>query len=605
MPVVDIDPDELRALTGHDEKGDEELKSDLFGLGLEFEGETDDGLLQFEFGPDRLDRLSVEGVARSLRYHYGDDRGVRVPDTNDPDFTFVVDGDVPDERPYVTGAVVRGVDLDDAALESLIQLQEKLHATMGRKRAKGAIGIHDLVAIKGDTLSEESEAPRTSEVASGQRSRASDGNSITYTGIAPDGDTFVPLDSDRELTPDEVLNEHATGRTYANLVADYDRYPAIYDELGLFSFPPVINGRRTEVSTDSRDLLIELTGTDQWTIDRMCAIICYALSARGATIEEVTVEYAGGTDAGGRTLRRPDFEVRTKSVTHDRIETMLGVDLDERAVIDLFERSGLDAVVASEDGDAAATDESADTAYDVSIPPYRVDVLHPLDLVDDVGRAYGFDELEPRYPDVGTVGGRHERSRLEAATRDVLTGLGFEDLLNFHMTAEPEVYDRMHVAPGTDVLGGGDPVEITEPYSADYTILRPWALPSLVMVLENNTHRAYPQDLAEVGLVAERDDAVNTRVAESRHVAGVLARTDATYEDAKARLQAICRSFGVDLETPPSEHPSFIDGRTASVVIDGERVGVVGELHPAILVEHDLELPVAGFEFELEALGGE
>ena len=605
MPVVDIDPDELRALTGHDEKGDEELKSDLFGLGLEFEGETDDGLLQFEFGPDRLDRLSVEGVARSLRYHYGDDRGVRVPDTNDPDFTFAVDGDVPDERPYVTGAVVRGVDLDDAALESLIQLQEKLHATMGRKRAKGAIGIHDLVAIKGDTLSEESEAPRTSEVASGQRSRASDGNSITYTGIAPDGDTFVPLDSDRELTPDEVLNEHATGRTYANLVADYDRYPAIYDELGLFSFPPVINGRRTEVSTDSRDLLIELTGTDQWTIDRMCAIICYALSARGATIEEVTVEYAGGTDAGGRTLRRPDFEVRTKSVTHDRIETMLGVDLDERAVIDLFERSGLDAVVASEDGDAAATDESADTAYDVSIPPYRVDVLHPLDLVDDVGRAYGFDELEPRYPDVGTVGGRHERSRLEAATRDVLTGLGFEDLLNFHMTAEGEVYDRMHVAPGTDVLGGGDPVEITEPYSADYTILRPWALPSLVMVLENNTHRAYPQDLAEVGLVAERDDAVNTRVAESRHVAGVLARTDATYEDAKARLQAICRSFGADLETPPSEHPSFMDGRTASVVIDGERVGVVGELHPAILVEHDLELPVAGFEFELEALGGE
>jgi len=586
MPVVDIDPDELRDLTGHDDKTDDEFRDDLFGLGLEFEGETDDGLLQFEFGPDRLDRLSVEGVARSLRYHYGDDRGVAVPDTNDPDFTFVVDGDVPDERPYVTGAIVRGIDLDDAALESLIQLQEKLHATIGRKRAKGAIGIHDLVAIKGDSLHE-----------------TSGGNSITYTGITPDGDTFVPLDSDRELTPAEVLEEHATGRTYADLVADYDRYPAIYDELGLFSFPPVINGRRTEVSTDSRELLIELTGTDQWTIDRMCAIICYALSARGATIEAVEVEYHGGTDAGGRTLQRPDFEVRTKSVTHDRIETLLGVELTERDAVDLFERSGLDAVVA--DGDESDDADDAATTYEVSIPPYRVDVLHPLDLVDDVGRAYGFDELEPRYPDVGTVGGRHERSRLEAATRDVLTGLGFEDLLNFHMTADAEVHDRMGVEPGTDTLGGGEPVEITEPYSGDYTILRPWALPSLLMVLENNTHRAYPQDLAEVGLVAERDDDVNTRVAESRHVAGVLARTDATYEDAKARLQAICRSFGVDLETPPTEHPSFIDGRTASVVIDGESVGVVGELHPAVLVEHDLELPVAGFEFALEALGGE
>ena len=596
MPVVDIDPDELRDLTGHDEKSDDDLKDDLFGLGLEFEGETDDGLLQFEFGPDRLDRLSVEGVARSLRYHYGDDRGVRVPDTNDPDFTFVVDGDVPDERPYVTGAVVRGVDLDDAALESLIQLQEKLHATMGRKRAKGAIGIHDLTMLKGDTLDEESS-----------------GNSITYTGIDPDGDTFVPLDSDRELTPAAVLEEHSTGRTYADLVADYDRYPAIYDEIGLFSFPPVINGRRTEVSTDSRELLVELTGTDQWTIDRMCAIICYALSARGATIEAVEVEYEGGTDAGGRTLRRPDFEVRSKSVTHDRIETMLGVSLEEREVVDLFERSGLDAAVADDDesGDVADGDGDEGTApadattYEVSIPPYRVDVLHPLDLVDDVGRAYGFDELEPKYPDVGTVGGRHERSRLEAATRNVLTGLGFEDLLNFHMISEQEVHNRMNVEAETDVLGGGEPVEITEPYSEDYTILRPWALPSLMMVLENNTHRGYPQDLAEVGLVAERDDAVNTRVAESRHVAGVLARTDATYEDAKARLQALCRSFGVELETPPTTHPSFIDGRAASVVIDGDDVGVVGEIHPAVLVEHDLELPVAGFEFELSALGGE
>ena len=284
---------------------------------------------------------------------------------------------------------------------------------------------------------------------------------------------------------------------------------------------------------------------------------------------------------------------------------MLGVDLEAREAVDLFERSGLDAVVADdESGDAAVADDDT-TTYEVSIPPYRVDVLHPLDLVDDVGRAYGFDELEPKYPDVGTVGGRHERSRLEAATRNVLTGLGFEDLLNFHMTSRPEVHDRMNVEPGTDVLGGGDPVGITEPYSEDYTILRPWSVPSLLMVLENNTHRAYPQDLAEVGVVAERDDDVNTRVAESRHVAGVLARTDATYEDAKARLQAVCRSFGVELETPPTTHPSFIDGRAASVVIDGDAVGVVGEVHPAVLVEHDLELPVAGFEFALSALGGE
>ena len=577
MPVVDIDTDELRGLTGRTDTSDEEFKQDLFGLGLEFEGETDDGLLQFEFAPDRLDRLSVEGVARSLRYHYGDDRGVYVPETNDPEWTIEVDESVPDERPYVTGAVVRGVDLDEGALESLIRLQEKLHATMGRGRAKGAIGIHDLAMVKGAPLQEGAEP------------------SITYHGVDPDGDAFVPLDANGELTPAEVLDEHATGQTYADLIEDLDRYPAIYDELGLFSFPPVINGKRTEVTTGSRELFVELTGTDQWTIDRMCNIVCYALSARGATIEEVEVHYADGAtypSEYGAELVRPNLDTDEKAVGHNRIETLLGVEFEPEGVVDCFERAGLDA--------SYTLDE--DVTYEVEIPPYRVDVLHPLDLVDDVGRAYGFDNLEPRYPDVGTVGGRHERSRLEDAVRTSLVGLGFEDLLNFHMTSGTENYDRMNLVVGTGAFGGGDPVEITEPYSEEYTQLRTWAIPSLLTLLERNTHNAYPQDVAEVGFAAERDETEDTNVAERRHVAGAVARRDASYEAAKGRLQAVCDDFGADVATPRTEHPSFIDGRTAAVVIDGEEVGVIGEIHPAVLVEHDLEVPVAAFEFHLNAL---
>ncbi|WP_227353186.1 phenylalanine--tRNA ligase subunit beta [Haladaptatus salinisoli] len=569
MPTVDVSPDELRRLTGHDEKSDEELKDDLFALGLEYEGETEDGDMQLEFAPDRLDRLSIEGVARSLRYQYGDDRGVYVPKPNDPDWTIEVDESVPEERPYVTGAVARGVNLGEEALDSLIQLQEKLHATMGRKRAKGAIGIHDLTMLKGSSATDEGE------------------NSIRYVGVAPDGDRFVPLDADAEMTPEEVLRSHQTGEKYADLVAEYERYPAIYDDIGLFSFPPVINGRRTEVAADSRDLFVELTGTDQWTIDKMCTIICYALDARGATIEEVEVEYPD------RTLVRPDLEPTTKSVAHERIETLLGIDLGSDEVLDLLERSGLSGE-ASEEGDSVA--------YEVEIPPYRVDVLHPVDIVDDVGRAYGFNDLSPRYPDVGTVGGRHERSQLEDAAREVLVGLGFEDLLNFHMISEEENFERMRAEPGSGVVGGDAPATIKNPYSEDYTMLRTWALPSLVMVLENNTHRSYPQDLAEIGLAVRVDESENIGVAEHRTVAGVLARHDASYEDAKARLQAIARNFDAELETPPTDHPTFIPGRAADVVLDGTKVGVVGEVHPEVLVEHDLELPVAGFEFRLDAL---
>ncbi len=577
MPVVDVDPDELRELTGHAGKDDDELRADLFDLGLEFEGWTDEEEMQLEFAPDRLDRLSVEGIARSLRYHYGDDRGVYVPKTNDAEWTIEVDSSVPEGRPYVTGAVVRGLDMGEDELQSLIQVQEKLHATMGRERAKGAIGVHDLVALKG--------APGTG----GEKT-------IRYVGVEPEGDTFVPLDSDAEMTPADVLTDHPIGDTYGPLVEAFDRYPAIYDSIGLFSFPPVINGRRTEVSTDSRDLFIEMTGTDQWTVDHMLNIVCYALDARGGRVERVDVTYdteATGEFAGA-TLNRPDFSVDRKTVTHDRIASIVGVDFSPEEVVDCAERAGLDAEETGDDADARA--------YEVEIPPYRVDVLHPLDVIDDIGRAYGFNDLDPRYPDVSTVGGRHERSRLEDAAREALVGLGFEDLLNFHMINAEENFERMNLSPGEDAVGAAQPTTIREPYSEAYTMLRTWALPSLLMVLERNTHRAYPQDLAEIGLAAGLEDAENTGVAEHRTVAAVLARTDASYEDAKARLQALAGAFGKTLETPPTEHPSFIGGRAAEVVLDGESVGVIGEIHPEVLVEHDLELPVAAFEFRLDAL---
>ena len=467
--------------------------------------------------------------------------------------------------------------------------------------------------LKGGSASsgDQTEAERDdARVASGESAE----KSIRYTGIDPADEEFVPLEGDAAMTPAEVLSEHHIGVEYADLVAGWETVPAIYDSVGLFSFPPVINGTRTEVTTGSRDLFIEMTGTDQWTIDHMLNIVCYALDARGGRVEEVNVEYADDApgEHSGRSFVRPDLQTKIKTVAHDRIESILGVELDERDVADLAERSGLDASRADPDG----SEETE--AYEIEIPPYRVDVLHPIDVIDDLGRAYGFNTLEPRYPDVSTVGGRHDRSKLERAARDVLVGLGFEDLLNFYMISEAHNYERLNVAQpepgsggranganreqGSGVVGGGEAVTIQEPYSEDYTMLRSWALPSIMLVLENNTHRSYPQDLAEIGLAAEVDESTNTNVAEHRTVAAAVARHDASYEDAKARLQAIAANFDTELTTPPTEHPTFIDGRTAAVELDGEVVGVIGEVHPEVLVEHDLEVPVAAFEFRLDAL---
>lgn len=569
MPVVNVDADELRRLAGADDVDEETLLEDLFALGLEYEGRTEDDELQLEFGPDRLDRLSVEGVARSLRYQYGVDRGIDVPRTNESNWTIEVDESVPDDRPYIAGAVIRNLDLTEDILMSLIQLQEKLHQTMGRGREKGAIGLHDLTMLKG---------------AAGP---SDDESTVTYRGIDPEADRFVPLEAEAEMTPGEVLTDHPTGREYAGIVAPYESLPAIYDEIGLFSFPPIINGLRTEVTPNTRDILIELTGTEQWTIDKMLSIICYAFDARGATIERVDVSYPDVT------VERPDFEVRTKRVDHDLVERVLGIDLAGDTVIDLMERSGLEAQPAETD---------AGLAYDVDIPPYRVDVLHPIDIVDDIGRAYGFNDLEPRYPDVNTVGGRHEPSRFERAVRNVMVGLGFEDLLNFNLVSTEANFDRMGIRPTDEAYGAARPPRIAQPYSEEYEIVRTWALPSLLQVLENNTHRSYPQELSEIGLATRIDGNEPTSVAERRSVAAVIARSDASYEVAKSRLTGLCRRFEVPLETPRVEHPTFIGGRAATIDFGTGSTGVIGEFHPSVLTEFDLEVPVAAFEFDLAAL---
>jgi len=112
--------------------------------------------------------------------------------------------------------------------------------------------------------------------------------------------------------------------------------------------------------------------------------------------------------------------------------------------------------------------------------------------------------------------------------------------------------------PGEDVYGAGEPATIKEPYSEDFTMLRTWVMPSLLMVLERNTHRSYPQNLAEIGFAAEVDERENTGVAEGRRVGAVLASHEAGYEDAKARLQTLtATSMSTSRRRRPTTRPSF------------------------------------------------
>ncbi|MEM2991544.1 MAG: phenylalanine--tRNA ligase subunit beta, partial [Halobacteria archaeon] len=148
-------------------------------------------------------------------------------------------------------------------------------------------------------------------------------------------------------------------------------------------------------------------------------------------------------------------------------------------------------------------------------------------------------------------------------------------------------------------------VEIENPYSEQYTIMRSWLIPSLMIVLSHNTHRPYPQNICEIGIAAQLDENIETGVREEERIAALLCSSEAGYNEIKAKLQALLYNFGYTLDqikTQPVEHPSFISGRGAQVILNGKVAGIIGEIHPQVLKNYKLEMPVAAFELKLEAL---
>jgi phenylalanyl-tRNA synthetase beta chain len=562
MPTVKVDPDELRTLATVDEISNEELVELLFSLGMEKEEFTDEELV-LEFGPDRLDRLSVEGIARSLRTHTGQEMGVQNIETSTS--TLKVDAtDAPDGRPYTAAFVANNVNISESVLDSLIQLQEKLHATLGRDRERAAIGIHNLDSVN----------PRD--------------ETIEYKGV--DNGTMKPLDWNfiQPLGTIQSSN-HPIGKKHGHIIDRMSEHPVYVDDAGIFSYPPIINSERTRVDGTTTSLFVELTGSDQWTLDKMATILAFALSDRGAEIEQTAVVY----DDEER-LMTPTLHMEEMTVKHSRIEDILGIEFDVGTVLSLLGKAGLDA---TEERKTNAT------VYQVKIPPYRVDVRHPRDIIDDVGRAYGFNDIDSRYPRIGTRGGLSNQSITHRTVRDVLTGIGYQDVLTFHLISELRNYHDMLLQEDFDGLGGERPVCIEKPYSDRFEQLRTWLTPSLLTMIGENTHREYPQHISETALVGRMNENENTNVEEKYHTAVAVAGSDATYDKVRRHLEALGRALGIEVSTKPTEHPTFIDGRTATIELDGVPLGVIGEVHPQVLNNLKIDEPVAMFEINTEALG--
>src|SRR5438552_2883135 len=154
-------------------------------------------VMTFDVFPNRPDLYSVEGIARGLRGFLDLEVGLPVYHLESSGIEFVVDHSVADVRPFAVGGIVRGLELEDALLRSLVDLQEKLHLTVGRHRKKVAIGIHDMDKVTPP---------------------------YTYKAVLPEDVRFTPLGMAEELDLRQILSNHEEGREYAHLVTSKPRF---------------------------------------------------------------------------------------------------------------------------------------------------------------------------------------------------------------------------------------------------------------------------------------------------------------------------------------------------------------------------------------------
>ncbi|MBC7131323.1 phenylalanine--tRNA ligase subunit beta, partial [Candidatus Bathyarchaeota archaeon] len=199
-------------------------------------------------------------------------------------------------------------------------------------------------------------------------------------------------------------------------------------------------------------------------------------------------------------------------------------------------------------------------------------------------------------PQVVTVGSKHPVYMLADKARQVMVGLGFIEVMNFTLTNERTHYEFMRMKPS-------NPVKLANPVSLEYTIMRQMLLPGLMKNLAENKHESYPQRIFEVSDVAKINKRLETMCERRMHLAAATTHSAANFTEIKSICEALMTNLAVeDWSIKAARHPSFLEGRTAAIYTGEKRIGIMGEIHPQVLNNFELENPVAALEIDLETL---
>ncbi len=484
---------------------------------------------------------SAEGLARLFKGVLKLEKGHPKLEIKKSDYTLEVDKSVKEVRPHIAAFVAKGKKIDDYLLKQLVQLQEKFCESYGRRRQKVSIGLYSYKRITFP---------------------------VKYTTVAPEKMSFVPLEMTDKLTLKEILEENPKGKEYGWILKDAKKYPILLDSKDeVLSFPPIINSNFTgRVEADDTDVFFEVTGTDEESILLATNIFAQALYDRGFDIFECKIK-------AEKPFSSPKPFNDSIVIPEDLAQSMLGLDLSKQDLLDLLKRARYDI-----------------SGNKVMIPDYRRDILHPVDVVEDIAVMFGYENIPDAPLSSYTIGKRQPMTLQVNKTRDMVAGAGYLEVMSPILSNKSLLYEKMHTKDfGT--------VEISEYMSETYSVVRSWLTPILMDVLSKNTHVEYPQRIFEQGLTTQR---TGSKITDSERIALATAHSDAGFTEIKQALDVVMKAKGVLYTLEPKTNVQcFIPGREASIIVNKKQVGIIGEISPQVLSTFGVEVPVSTLELDL------
>lgn len=529
-----------------------EDKIPMFGTSLEF---LNDEGMEIEIMPNRPDLLSMHGFIRGFSGFLGKKTGMIDYKLHEPEknFEVTIDKSAAKARPFTACAIVKELKFDDAKIKEVIDIQEKLHATIGRNRKKAAIGIYPLEKIK---------LP------------------IKFEARAPNDIRFVPLEEQSEMTGRQILSGHPAGREYGHLLSEKEKFPVFVDDAGeILSMPPIINSHKTGKITEStKDIFIECSGFDFEILKKTLNILVTMFADMGGKIYQVKLKYKRAL-GNSETAVTPDLTPDKMRISLENTNKLLGLELGEKEMASCLEKMGY-----------------GYSKGEVKIPAWRVDILHENDLIEDIAIAYGYDRIEPEMPSIATAGEENPVEIKKRKIAEILAGMGMLEVSSCHLTTAESQFRNMSIKKENEI-------EVADSRT-EYSLLRQNLLHCALKILSENTSAEYPQKIFELGRIFEIDEkgGTETGIRETERLCIACAGLDTTFTEIKQTAEYLAKMLGRKVRIEPAEHSSFISGRCGKIFIGDEKeaAGHIGEIAPNLLSNLKIRMPVSALEIDIE-----